>query len=151
MSKTVYVAGPITGLNLDEAYIHFHNRAAQLKEMGFDVLHPMLGKEHLLGLGTAKAKGYEDPLSNDRSIFGRDQWMVAQADVLFADVTGATSRSLGTTFEIAWAYKQPHTLVVLAGLTEEHCMDHAFIRQAADHIFPSYEDAAEFLPSLLGS
>lgn len=147
---TIYAAGPITGLDLDDAYNHFHERGTVLKAMGFHVLHPMLGKEHLLGQGEAKAKGYKDPISNDRAIFGRDSWMVAQADVLLADLTGATSRSLGTTFEIAWASRQEHTLVVIAGLTDGHCMDHAFIREAADLIFPTIEEALAFLPSLLG-
>ena len=142
---TIYLAGPITGKDLDEAHEFFHHRASELRKLDYTVLHPMLGKQHLLGQGEAKPKGYADPLSRDRAIFGRDQWMVAQADILFADITDAESRSLGTTFEIAWASKQPHTLVIVAGLTEGHCMDHAFIREAADHVFETVSDAIRLL------
>lgn len=146
----IYTAGPITGLDLDEVFEHFSNLNSHLIAMGYQVYHPMIGKEHLKGGGVAQAKGYDHPLSSDRAITGRDRFMVSQADILWADLSRASEKaSIGTTAEIAWAYDQrPHTLVVLSGLHEGHAMDHAFIRQMADHIFDTREEVIRFLRTM---
>lgn len=145
---TIYLAGPITGLDLDDVHRKFHDRADALEQMGYRVLHPMLGKKHLLGQGLAAPAGYEDPISNDRAIFGRDRFMVGQADIVLADLTAATKPSMGTCFELAWASDHPGTLVITTGLHVGHAMFHAFVREASDHIFVYYQDALDFLEAM---
>jgi len=147
---TIYLAGTMTGLDLDHVYHLFHDRAKRLTEAGFLVLHPMMGKDHLLGRGEVGSAPNEGPISNDQAIIGRDRWMVRQADIVLADLTQSRDRvSIGTACEIVWAWDQRHTLVVVAGVDEGHSMDHPFIRQAANHSFETYEDAEDYLLCLL--
>jgi len=119
-------------------------------DVGFTALHPMIGKEHLLGAGECASSGYTDPLSNDRAVVARDRWMVAQADILLVDLERATgpSRSLGTMGEIAWASTSPDTLIVLAGLADGSGMDHAFTNGVEALRFPTFDAAAKHLGSI---
>jgi nucleoside 2-deoxyribosyltransferase len=147
--KRVYCAGPISGKNLGEMYRAFTKRAEVLQGMGFEVLHPFLGMDELNIDEVAKAKGYEDPIACDRAIFGRDRWMIKQADILFADLTNAKTKvSIGTTMELAWGYEREEVLVIVAGLNTGDAMDHAFVHEAADLVFPTYENALAFLKHL---
>ena len=64
----VVLAGPMTGLDIDVLYKLFHDRAKQLEEMGFDVLHPLMGKEHLLGSGDVVCGVRDDSVASDAAI-----------------------------------------------------------------------------------
>jgi len=147
---TIYLAGPMTGLDIDELYMLFHERAKRLTDAGFRVLHPLMGKEHLLGSGDVICGVRDDTIASDRAILGRDRWMVRKADIVLADLTNAySSATLGTACEITWAWDQRNTLVITIGLCKGHSMDHPFIRQASNHIFATFEEAEEYLPCLL--
>jgi len=148
---SIYLAGPMTGLDIDELYRLFHDRARRLRELGFNVLHPLMGKEHLLGQGEVLCGIKDDNIASDRAILGRDRWMVRKADIVLADLTAAhDDPTLGTACEITWAWDQRNTLVITVGLGKGHSMDHPFIRQASNHIFDTYEEAEEYLPCLIG-
>lgn len=157
MSKTVYTVGPITGLDADEAIDWFEGRANRLRGMGYTVLNPLSGKPHLRGVGKLEASGYEDPVSNDHSIFRRDHWMCHEADIIVADfslVPSGGSRSIGSCFELAWASNAGKLVVVVLPTPEgggRHPMDHAFVRQAATHVFASTLEAEKYLGGLVRS
>ncbi len=151
--KTIYLAGPISGENIDNAHTHFlqrvHDLRAQCVIAGSffsTILNPMSGVEKILGTGgEAKPSGYTDAVSCDQAILRRDRWMVSQADIVLVDLSYCARPSLGTMAEMAWAYDQKHTLVVVGGLEPGGYMDHAFVKQCGDIFFDTYEEAEAFV------
>lgn len=156
----VYVAGPMTGLAWDEAFEHFHERAREIEALGFRVLHPMIGKAKRSVISDViEPSGYDDPVSNDHAVVARDRWMVAQADIVFVDLTHAHKPSLGTLGELAWASTQPKTLSIVTGWETGPTlwgdgppprtgMDHAFVHGLAGLAFPYIHDAINHLSEL---
>src|SRR5690349_5772850 len=130
----VYTAGPMTGLTFAEAAAHFERRAEVLRGYGYEVFHPFTGKGYLRDVeGPLKATNVNGRLSGDHAIIERDRWMVKQADVVYADLSGAQRVSIGTMFELAWAHDQgKHTVVVME---PGNIHEHAFVKEAADVVF----------------
>ena len=150
MSKLkVYCAGPITGLTGQEVFEHYDDVSARLKDAGFQVFHPMIGKDHMRTEESFKSTGHnENPITKDRSIYGRDKWMVSQADIVFTDFTRATKASIGCCFELAWAnLLGKQTVVVIPDMTTNP-HNHAFIKEASDIIFSNTDEAIEYLNML---
>ena len=142
----VYLAGPITGKSFDEVISRYAEKTAILADFDYEVLSPMTGKGGLRGVNAFVSSGYASPVANDHSIFERDHWMVAQADIVLADLSNATKVSIGTTMELAWAsHLGKHTILVMG---ENNPHDHAFIKQAADVRFTTLEDAYDYLKEL---
>jgi nucleoside 2-deoxyribosyltransferase len=143
----IYLAGPITGKSFEEVMNRYREKTSVLTDFGYDVLSPMTAKGGLSGARTFLSTGYKGPVANDHSIFERDRWMVTQADVVLADLSNATSVSIGTTMELAWAsYLNKHTIVIMQP-GDVH--DHAFIKQSADVILPDLDAAYDYLKELI--
>lgn len=146
----LYLAHPISGRTPDEVMPYFEDTAAELRDAvpGLVVMSPLVGKGHLRTERKFKAHGYDHPLSKNRAIRGRDRWMVAQADVVYANLTLASDASIGACFEMAWACDQRHTyLVVAMGLDNPHM--HGFVLDAADAVWPTHEEAMVYLTTAL--
>lgn len=151
----VYLAGPLTGHSGGEMIDSFEERAKKISDCGFNVIHPMMGKEHLraVSLGTGDiiaARGYNDAISNDQAIYQRDRWCVNKCDIIIADFSHAAEGrvSIGTCFEIAWASLQ-QKMVVIVGLNETH--KHAFITQSGTHFFETLDDALRAIAPFAGA
>lgn len=144
----VYIAGPLTGMNGKESLDHFNHIAGLVRGVGHEVVHPLMGKNYLMNERVLKAGGYEYPPSTDRAIFGRDKWCCFKADLILADLSRASRVSIGTTFEIAWGASQNDTMVWTVGMTDGHCMDHAFVHEATDIKFNTIEEAIALLSSM---
>jgi hypothetical protein len=144
----IYLARQISGLSYDEVVNEYKKTIDKLKG-AYDVLCPMIGKQHLQGETSFAAYGkYTHPVSIGHAIFERDKWMVSQSDIVFADFTGTEKPSIGMTMELAWAsLLNKHTVIVLPA---ENCHTHCFIREGADIVFENYEDAIKYLINLSG-
>ena len=80
----IYCAGPITGLTGEQVFNHYDNVSSKLRGAGFQVFHPMVGKDHMRTEVGFKSTGHnENPITKDRAIYGRDKWMVKQSDIIF--------------------------------------------------------------------
>ena len=145
--KSIYLAGPISGESYEGVMAHI-NKRRWILEPHYEVLHPMTGKSYLRTETKFKAVGYDNPVSTNRAIVGRDHWMVNQCDILYADLINTEIVSIGTVCEIAWAYEM-RKLVILA-LEEVNIHQHAFVLEMADTIFPSVEEANLYLIKLAG-
>ena len=142
----IYLAGPMSGNGYHETAQSFRTKAEILGYAGYTVLHPMLGKDELSNERTLQPHGYDNPTCTNHAIFERDRWMVHMADIVFADLSGATSVSIGTMFELAWASQLgKHTVVVLP---EGNPHEHAFVLEAADIIFRTTDEALTYLTEL---
>lgn len=114
--KTIYLAGPITGLTHDQARYGWRKEFAELIErMGFHHIHcrsPMRGKEILKDFGTlTSGKGYpDDPMTSASGITTRDRNDVRTSDAMIACFLESGGKLSGGTFiEYGWAdaYRVP--------------------------------------------
>jgi nucleoside 2-deoxyribosyltransferase len=147
----IYLAGPISGNGYQETIALFTSKIEPLEAVGYEVTHPMLGKEYLRNELEFRTHGYGHPVSTNHAIYERDRWMVQSADIVFADLYGANRVSIGTMFELAWASQLgKHTVVVLPE-NGPHPHAHCFVLEAADIIFSKTQDALDYLVQLRSS
>lgn len=139
----LYMAHPITGLSGAEVLDYYDSLKAALSPY-HTLLSPMTGKEALRTEPQCQATGYVTNLSNDHSIFQRDTWMVSQADIILVDFTGAQRVSIGCCMELAiGSFLNKHTVVVMDDIHR-----HSFTLEAADVIFPTLDEAVEYIMKL---
>jgi nucleoside 2-deoxyribosyltransferase len=148
MSKMkVYCVHPISGTSAEEVFGYYERTKEALTELGYNVLTPMYGKGQLRTELEFKAHGYENnPLATNRAIFGRDRWMVEQADILYANLLGAGRVSIGSCFELAWGSDLRKQVVLV--MEKDNIHRHAFVLEAATVIFEDEDSALAYLAAL---
>lgn len=133
MRPTVYLAGPITGLNFDGATEWREQVANALAVHGIKAFSPMRAKEYLAALPALSGHGKEyahlGVLSQARSVMTRDRFDATRCDVLFVNLLGITQPSIGTCMEIAWA-DLSRIPIVCAMETSGNPMEHMMINEA---------------------
>lgn len=144
----VYVAGSMSGLTWEETKNRFFSVRDRLEAVGFMVFTPLLGKDEVFEEDQVlTARGLDDnAIMKESSIVNRDRWMVENSDIIFANLSGVKKASLGTCFEIAWAYASKPSKNVIAVIDKNTIHDHAFIHQCAT-IFYDVEEALCYLES----
>jgi hypothetical protein len=144
MNLKVYTVGAISGLSYEECVKQFDVRIARLKEMGYDVFYPMLGKSFLRNETSLRAEGYPDcPLSCNHAIVRVDFWRVDMADILFVDFTNATDRvSIGSVAEMSRGYDRGKLIVTV--MQKENVHRHAFVMEMSSVVFETLEEAYEY-------
>lgn len=134
MNKKVYLAGPITGLSYGGCTEWREAAKKMLADSGIDGFSPMRGKEYLSHLDTISGTGEEyadlGMFSTPEGIMARDYYDCTTCDVLLVNLLGAKAVSIGTMFEIAWAYlKRTPIVVAMEKVGNPH--EHIFVRYAA--------------------
>lgn len=124
--KTVYLAGPISGLDFSGA-VDWRDRAtADLARAGIKGLSPMRAKEYLRGVENLDPAGHGEfsVLSSPKGITTRDRFDTTRCDVVLVNFLGAQKPSLGTVMELAWAdlARTPIVAVMEPGNVHEHAM-----------------------------
>lgn len=131
--KTVYLAGPITGLNYEGATDWRNQAIATLAEVGVKGLSPMRGKEYLSGVkeftSDGDMYGALSVMSSNRGIMTRDRFDAVRCDVLLVNLLGAPRVSIGTVMEIAWA-DACRTPIVCVMEPEGNIHDHGMVKEA---------------------
>lgn len=155
--KTVYLAGPISGLSYEQAR---HGWREQFQSIlatlpGKDASHihllsPMRAKDFLLkqvSLDGAPGSYEQHPLSRDIGIIGRDYNDVRNCDVMLANFLEADRVSIGTVWEFGAAYA--HQKVIIAVVPEEnHPHNHVFIKGTAKYVVHDLLTAAQIVYTL---
>lgn len=102
---SVYLSGPIAGLNYEQARYGWRATVATQLHEGITVLSPMRHEGHL-----AEVKGALDPagqldhfFSGARIIFEKDLLDIERSDIVLVNLLGATRVSIGTVAEIGMA------------------------------------------------
>lgn len=144
----IYCAHAMSGLKWEDVEHYYTNVKRDLDALGYFVLHPMCAKSELKsGKFDPKAEATGNPVVNAHGITRRDHWMVRKSDIVFADLTGADEKSIGTISEIATAYELgKHTIVVME---KNNIHSHAFMSEQADIIFEKYDEAIKYLGKLI--
>ena len=167
MSKTVYLAGAITGLGYEEARFGWRKEFADLVEAvdpTIEMLSPMRGKAHIKGYsdndnpitGHATSGYVENVMSTGKGIVARDRWDTKRASLVVANLkdTAPGQVSIGTCIEFGW--RDGHgPLVMICPLDDpavggkQHAHDHLMLLEIADFVCHSVEDAAVLTLKLL--
>ncbi|MCK9371263.1 nucleoside 2-deoxyribosyltransferase [Candidatus Dojkabacteria bacterium] len=149
MKLSIYCAHQISGLTWDDVINYYKATKTKLENLGYEVLIPMTGKSVIRTEVKDKFKpnDYTSPLATNHAIFERDKWMVTKADILYLNVLGCTTISIGSMMELAWAsLLGKYTIVVME---KGSVYEHAFVAEAADTIFNTEEEAVEYFEKLI--
>lgn len=148
----VYLAGPISGLNLAGCTEWRKVVEKDLAEHGIRAFSPLRGKEYLASVPVLSSHGREyvhlGVLSTARSIMTRDRFDATRCDAIFVNLLGAKAPSLGTVMEIAWAdlYRIP---IICAMEAEGNPHEHMMITEAIGFRVPTLEEALHVTKAIL--
>lgn len=120
----VYLCGPMTGETYDHAtsWRIFIERALTCRGIGS--IDPLRGKAFLEVEGVLGNTNGKHPLESAAGIVTRDHWDVSRCDILLVNFLGAKIVSIGSCFEIAWAYERRIPIVIVMeeqGNVHDHC------------------------------
>jgi nucleoside 2-deoxyribosyltransferase len=149
--KTVYLAGPITGLDYEGA-TDWRYAATRLLAPEIKALSPMRGKEYLSHVKEFTMDGDRyspfSVMSSNRGIMTRDRWDATRCDVLLVNLLGAKRVSIGTVMEIAWA-DAVRTPIVCIMEPEGNPHEHGMILEAIGFRVPGLEEALHIIKAML--
>jgi nucleoside 2-deoxyribosyltransferase len=172
MSKTIYLAGPITGLNYGEARYGFREEFTRImgRLVGDKVacVSPMRGKDALEDLynssaitGTPSMDYADVPISTDKAIVTRDFHDVSTCDMMLASFLGAKEVSIGTCVEFGFAHAARTPIILVMEKPEKLEFQnaenrekynphiHGFICEIAGYWVDNLEEAARIAASFL--
>jgi len=143
MSKAkVYCGGPVAGLTWDEAMAWRREAGKKLADYGLEAVFPMEKERALADRGPLPQTGVDDvPGCSAEEIFESDMGALSQCQYLLVNFLGATRPSLGTAWELGWAYARHLSTYVVVEPGSVH--DHLFITVGCDWLFETLEKAIE--------
>src|SRR5579872_3271647 len=100
--KTVYAAGPITGISYDESTSWRTELSGMLPFNDVVIMSPLRAKTYLAGEHEIKDH-YDQIMSTQRGITTRDRWDTLSCDAIVVNLLGAKRVSIGTMIELGWA------------------------------------------------
>ena len=121
----VYLCGPMTGETYEHATKWRNTMDNELGCLGIDTINPLRGKAFLEVDGVLGNTNGKSPLESAEGIVTRDCWDVSRCDVLLVNFLGAKIVSIGSCFEIAWAYQRRIPIVIV--MEDNNVHDHCFI------------------------
>ena len=155
--KTVYLAGPITGLSYHDARHTWRHEFTTLLPEHIHALSPMRAKEFLsqeqVLVGDPDMYP-EHQMATPSGIVTRDRNDVHTCDAMVACFLGARQRvSIGTVGECFWAdaYRKPIIMVIeeANGDGQDNIHLHAMLTELAGYRVPTLEEAAHLVTHLL--
>lgn len=149
----IYLAGPIQGLNYDEATEWRATAVRELAKIGILGMSPMrakeyLRKEHDVG-GKPLADKYEAfPLSTMKAIVTRDRLDCMKSDAVIMYLRGAKKVSIGSVMEVAWA-DAARVPVILVMEKNGNVHEHGMVRETCGFHVETLEEAIAVAKALL--
>ncbi len=151
--STVYLAGPITGLNYKGCTDWRQSAADELNKVGIKALSPMRAKSYLERLDKISGHGRDyahmGPMSTSQGVVTRDRFDTQKScSVVLMNLLGAERVSIGTMVELGWA-DSARVPVVLAMEETGNVHDHMFVRQLAGYVVGTLEEALAVVQAIL--
>jgi nucleoside 2-deoxyribosyltransferase len=151
---SVYLAGPISGIDFEEGEGWRQQAINYLAECGIDAFSPLRKKDYLKGEGHLTGSYDDWPLSTQRGIYARDRFDCHRVDVVIAnlldsgaDESGKQRVSIGTVMEIAWA-AQHNTPVVLI-MEHDNIHRHPMLLEACPFVVDNLQEALDLTDAIL--
>lgn len=154
MSRSVYLAGPITGLTYDEGQDWRTYATEQLAACGIEAFSPLRAKKYLRDFGQLDSGGSDacsylnaSTLSNPAGITARDRFDCTGRDVVLVNLLGAERVSIGTMIELGWAdaTRTPIVLVIEPGNVHAH----AVVEAVAGFTVDSLQEGLKVVEAIL--
>ncbi len=149
--KTIYLAGPITGLTHDEARYGWRSDFKSLMPEHIYCNSPMRGKEFLKDVGVLTS-GHNYPknaLCSEAGITARDYNDVKNSDVMIACYLESNGMaSLGTAVEHGFAHALQIPIITI-GPADEINVRHIMLKRMAGYLVDTLEEAAHIAALLL--
>ena len=154
MRPSVYLAGPIRGLNYNDATEWRESARSALSDVGIDAFSPMRAKDYLrketnVDGNKLKDQYAEYPLSTMKAITTRDRADCMGADLVIMNLLGAKIVSIGSVLEVAWAdaARVPVILVMEKDGTNVH--EHGMIREMCGFHVETLDEAVYLARAIL--
>lgn len=144
MRPMIYLAGPITGLSYTGCTDWRKFAEETLDRAGIKAWSPMRAKEYLANLSSISGTGEEyahlGVFATPRGVMTRDRFDTSRCDMVLANLLGATTVSIGTVMEIAWAdLARIPIICVIEETGNPH--EHMMLREAIGFRVPTLEEA----------
>lgn len=157
VNKTVYLAGPISGLSYNESTSWRDSVTEALRQSSIKAISPLRAKVYLRELGPIKDAYEQDDLagqayvnmSTERGITSRDRFDCMNCGVLFVNLLGTSKVSIGTCMEIAWADAKRIPIVLVID-QKDNLHDHAMIRDCISFRASNIKDGVDIVKAILG-
>lgn len=161
MKPSVYLAGPIAGLTIEEARAWRYHAILKLDEHGIRGIDPLAGAQSLDRNAVQSKQAPElDPFTSAKGIMCQDFYYCTHADMVICNFLGATKVSIGSVMECAWAYQCRTPLVIVGASCQASSIsdtsqlvcvhDHTMLRSAADYWVDDVETALDICVKVLG-
>lgn len=125
----VYLAGPVAGKTWEEAMGWRRQAAMELEIAGFMPVLPLENEKALAGRGPLSALGEPDvPGCTAQDVFADDVDLLDGCHAIVANLVGASRVSIGTVWELGFAWGQGQLCIAILGAEDLHA--HAFIHQS---------------------
>jgi len=145
----VYLAGPMTGMTMDQVTTWRKKATVMLEDSGFTVLDPSRGLVFLEPETIVKDAYEEEFAENKHVVFERDKFDSTRADILFVNLKHSTRISIGTMMEMAWAHLSGRFVCTVIEKEGNPHM-HAFVREASSILFDDPEEACLYIVRTFG-
>lgn len=157
VSKTVYLAGPISGLTYDEATGWRHAAQEVLAKSGIKAISPLSAAVHLRnhkGLLTdcEIVPGLEcvvQAMSTPTGVVTRDKFYCLNTDVMILNLLGSKRVSIGSMVEVGWANARNIPIVLVMEETGNF-HEHAFVTECCQFRTTNVSDALHIVKAILG-
>lgn len=150
--KTVYLAGPITGLSYGGATDWRKYAIESLAKDGIEGISPMRAKDYLANLETISGHGKDyahmGVMSTPAAVITRDRFDTQRVDVVLMNLLGAKAVSIGTMVELGWA-DAARVPVVGAIEPEGNPHEHMFVSTLIGFKVPSLNEALDVIKAIL--
>jgi nucleoside 2-deoxyribosyltransferase len=143
----IYLAGPINGCTREEAKGWRRDVSDALEFTGIQCIDP-LRCEPDTGGDNRYDLSYECPLfGTDGAIFGKNRFDVFSCDLLLGFLpTSSRGPSIGTLFEIAWAFDQNKPIILVSD--DGAVTEHPLVKRQVQWIVPEISLAVEIIRGL---
>lgn len=148
--KSVYLAGPITGLTYDEATDWRTIASDSLKEAGIEAFSPLRHKKAPPpGTIFSPLASNTAVWSTAKAIVTRDKFDATRCDVLLVNLIGAPRVSIGTMFEMAWAFDRGIPIVCAMEGDGSDPHEHVFVQEVIGFRVATLGDAIAVVKGIL--
>ena len=150
MKFKAYLSGPITGLSFDDAINWTDYAKKELAKYDINGYRPLRGKKKLLGdIKELSAQGYlHTSISNPKAIVARDSYDVFSSDCLLVNLLDAKRVSIGTCYEMAWAW-QARKPIVLVMEKQGNIHDHGFVTECCSYHVETLDEGTHIVNLIL--
>ena len=149
--KSIYLAGPITGLSYEDATNGWRKQFTKMMPNHIICFSPMRGKKYLKK--ETELDGRPDSyrthaMATAKGITTRDRNDVKNTDLMVVNFQNTERVSIGTCVEFGWADAFRKPLIMITDENDQ-IHNHIMLHEIAGYIVYSLEEAAELAIALL--